>query len=685
MADYFNNRQNITKVIFIAIAAVLIIRLFVIQVVSDYGAVAQGQSISRQVIYPARGSLLDRNGKSILQNTLNYNLFFTPKLLGKSMDTLSLCKILGITDSAFKETMRRASLREQNKNKPVVAFKDLSAERIAGLQEIIGEYPGFELREHTVRSSPYACGGLVVGYTAEINSKMIEDTKYAAYSRGDYIGMAGLESFYEDILVGQRGVKYSKRDNLNRLQGSYKNGKLDSIAKKGADLSLYMDIELQQYAEKLLSKKIGSLVAIDPKTGGILAMASAPTFDPNIVNSPDRSKIMSAMLVDAAKPLYNRAVLAQYPPGSTFKPLSALVALDEQLITPSFGYACGGRYHSCGGKIKCTHSGGGHAANLRNAMANSCNSYFCHLFRLAVDNPKYGDKNKGITKWNEYMHNFGLGQKTDVDLPNEKPGSIPDAALYNKVYNNNWNSCMNCMVGMGQGELLLTPIQMANAMCLIANKGYYYTPHFVRAIGGDSNHVKIRKYLKKHVPVHIADSSFEAVLDGMEAVVSQGTGTVAKIPGIRVCGKTGTVENYAIINGKHMKLKNHSMFVAFAPRENPRIAIAVCVENSGYGATWAGPIAALIMQKYLTDTIPRNRKALEQKMFKANIIPNIIYQIDSVQKQNQRLKEARKKFIIDSTNQFIKIRDSIFKSRNIPIPLKEKSKPKPSAIKGDEH
>ncbi len=674
MADYFNNRQNITRVIFIAIAAILILRLFVVQVLSDYGAVAQGQSISRQVIYPARGALLDRKGKSILQNTLNYNLYFTPKHLGKNMDTASLCKILGITDSTFRETMRRAGLREQNKNKAVVAFKDLSAERIAGLQEIIGDYPGFELREHTVRSSPYACGGLVVGYTAEISQKMMEDPKYGSYNRGDYIGMAGLESYYEDILVGQRGVKYSKRDNLNRLQGSYKNGKLDTIAQKGADLNLYMDIELQQYAEKLMSNKLGSLVAIDPKTGGILAMASAPTFDPNIVNSPDRSKLMSAMLTDPTKPLYNRAVLAQYPPGSTFKPLSALVALDEQLITPSFGLGCGGRYSACGGKIKCTHSGGGHAANLANAMANSCNSYFCHLFRLAVDNPKYADKNKGINKWNEYMHKFGLGQKTDVDLPNEKPGSIPDAALYNKMYNNNWNSCMNCMVGMGQGEILLTPIQMANAMCIIANKGYYYTPHFVRAIGGDSNHVKIRKYLKKHEPVHIADSSFEAVKLGMEYVVKQGTGTVAKIPDIRVCAKTGTVENYASINGKYTKLKNHSMFVAFAPAEDPKICVAVVIENSGYGATWAGPIAALVMQRYLTDTIPKYRKPLERKMINSNVIPKFVYQVDSVRKQEQRAKDARKQFVIDSTRNFIRIRDSILKSRGQEVPATASTK-----------
>ncbi len=673
MADYFNNRQNITRVIFIAVALIILARLFVIQLVKDYTSVAEGQSIKRKVIYPARGSLIDRNGKDILQNVVNYNLTFTPKLGVHPIDTNNLCSILGISDSTFKETLRRARLKELNKNIPVVVFKDLSPERVAGLQEIIGDYAGFELQEHTIRKSPYACGGLVIGYTAEITAKMLEKEQYQTYASGDYVGMNGLEKYYEDILLGQRGVTYYKRDNLNRLQGSYKNGSLDTAATKGTNLDLYLDIELQEYAEKLLANKIGSLVAIDPKTGGILAMASAPTFDPNVVNAPDRSKQMSKMLTDPTKPLYNRAVLAQYPPGSTFKPLSALVALDEQLITPSFGYGCAGAYRGCGSKIKCTHSGGGHAANLRNAMANSCNSYFCHLFRMAVDNPKYGDQNKGITVWNEYMHKFGLGQKTDVDLPYEKPGSIPDAKLYNKKYNNNWNSCMNSMVGMGQGELLLTPIQMANAMCIIANKGYYYTPHFVRAIGGDSNHVKIRKYLQKHVPVHIADSSFEAVLDGMEYVVKEGTGKVAKIPDIRVCAKTGTVENYKTINGKFTKLQNHSMFVAFAPREDPKIAIAVCVENAGYGATWAGAISALVMQKYITDTIPKYRKALENKMMKSKVIPKFIYQLDSLEKQADRLRAIEKQRVTDSIKLFNRIRDSIYQKKGIPLTLNKKN------------
>jgi penicillin-binding protein 2 len=671
MADYFHNRHNIIKIIMISMAIILCLKLFKLQIIDDFGKDAEGQSIVRHVIYPSRGSLIDRKGKMILNNILYYNLYITPKQVDKNMDTARLCSILNITDSTFKETIRRAMLKEPNKNKPILAFKDLSAERVASLQELIYNYGGFDLVEHTVRNSPYACGGLVIGYTGEINQDLLDKERYKSYNKGDYVGLTGLESSYEEILRGTRGVKYLKRDNLNRINGSFKNGKLDTTAIKGEDLKLYMDIELEQYAEKLLKNKLGSLVAIDPKTGGILAMVSTPSFDPNIVNAPDKGSQMSKMLTDATKPLFNRAIKAKYPPGSTFKPLTALVALDEGVISPSYGYPCGGHYGACGGKIDCTHSGGGHAANLSNAMANSCNSYFCHLFRLSIDNPMLGNSSKGLAKWHEYMYNFGLGHPTGVDLPSETGGFIPDSNLYNKMYNSNWNSCNNCMVGMGQGELELTPIQMANAMCIIANKGYYYTPHFVKSVNGDTAHEKLKNYLIKHKPVHIADSSFEAVYNGMEAVVTQGTGKVAKIPNIRVCAKTGTVENYWIINGKKTKLKNHSMFVCFAPRENPKICVAVVVENCGFGATWAGPVASLVMEKYLTDTIPKARKALEQKMFSSNVIPSSVYLIDSLMRQQDRYRAMQKQFTKDSIANEARAKDSLLKINKASKPLGE--------------
>jgi penicillin-binding protein 2 len=679
VSDYFFNRSTIIKIVFISLACILGFRLFKLQIVDDFEAQAAGQSILRQVIYPDRGALIDRKGKSILQNSFNYNLYCIPKLI-KNLDTFSLCKILDITDSTFKETIRRARLKDPNANHSILLLKDLSAERVAALNELIYDYAGFELKEHTVRYSPYECGGLVIGYTGEISQNMLNQARYESYQKGDYVGISGLEASYEEILRGQRGVKYAIRDNLNRVKGTYKNGKLDTIAIKGKDLELYLDIELQQYAEKLLANKLGSLVAIDPKTGGILAMVSSPSFDPNIVNKSNRNQLMYKLLTDPTKPLFNRAVQATYPPGSTFKPITALVALDEGVISPSFGLGCGGSYHICGGNIGCTHSGGGHAANLRNAMANSCNSYFCHLFRLAVDNPTIGNHQKGLDKWREYMLNFSYGRKTGIDLPVENTGNIPNSKYFDKVYKNNWNTCQNCMIGMGQGEVLVTPLQMANSMAIIANKGYYYEPHFVKSIGKDTAHPNLKRYLVKHEPVHIADSAFEAVHDGMEYVVIQGTGTVAKIPGVRICAKTGTVENYGplVINGKPVKNKNHSMFVAFAPRDNPKIAIAVAVENAGYGATWAGPIASLIMEKYLTDSVNKKRKALETKMYKSNVIPRNIYIVDSLQRQKDKDRELRKQFVKDSIARFKIIKDSISKVKKLQAPAIKSPSPKPT-------
>jgi penicillin-binding protein 2 len=665
MADQFSNRQNIIRVIILAVAAMLVLRIAKLQILDDYGAEAAGQSIVRMPIFPARGALIDRKGKMILNNSTFYNLLVTPKLLDKNMDTARLCKVLEITDSTFRETLRRAMLKEINKNKPIVVFKDISQERADGLREFIDNYFGFELQPHSVRSSTYACGGLVIGYTGEITGPMLKDPKYAGYTKGDYVGLAGLEKSYEQILTGTHGVKYITRDNLNRPTGKYKGGKLDSTAVKGADLNLYMDIELEQYAEKLMAGKLGSAVAIDPKTGGILAMVSGPSFDPNIVNAPDKSAQMVKMLNDATKPLFNRAVLAKYPPGSTFKPLSALVALDEGVATASTGYPCGGRYSTCGGKIKCTHAGGGHARNLGWAMANSCNSYFCHMFKLAIDNPAIGNHKKGLEQWRKYMTSFGLGAPIGVDLPNENGGNVPTVSYYDKMYNSNWNSCNMCMLGMGQGEMETTPLQLANAMCIIANKGYYYTPHFVRSIGGDTAHPLIKKYLNKHQAVHIPDSAFFYVHEGMRMVVEQGTGTVAKIPGIKVCAKTGTVENYGplVIGGKVVKNKNHSMFVAFAPMDDPKICVAVCIEQAGFGATWAGPIASLMIQKYLTDSIPPNRKALEKKMMSSNIIPRNVYLADSLMKQRQRAIDQAKQLQLDSIKQFKRIKDSLIKAK----------------------
>jgi penicillin-binding protein 2 len=407
-----------------------------------------------------------------------------------------------------------------------------------------------------------------------------------------------------------------------------------------------------------MADKIGSVVAIDPKTGGIITMVSAPSYDPNLLRGRERSKNFSKLYKDATHPLFNRATQAAYQPGSTIKPMTALVALDVGVITPRYGFPCGGGYNYCGRHIACTHSGGGHAANLRLALANSCNAYFCHIFRLSADAKKFGGVEEGLEQWYKYFYSFGYGHPTGVDIPFEGKGLLPDSNYYNNRYNNVWNSCTVVYVGMGQGELALTPLQLANSMCIVANKGYYYTPHFVKSIDNNPKDPLLKKYLEKHQVTHIADSSFEIVQLGMQDVVDKGTGKVAQMQGVEICAKTGTVENYAMVHGSRMKMQNHSVFVAFAPRKDPKIAVAVIVENAGFGATWAGPVASLLIEKYLTDSLSK-RKHLEDKLYNAHLISKYTYIIDSAQRLKDRLrwesKMAEKKYS-DSLQQVMDVR-----------------------------
>lgn len=451
------------------------------------------------------------------------------------------------------------------------------------------------------------------------------------------MGLSGLERYYESVLMGNRGVRYQIKDNKNRIVASYEGGKFDSVAIAGRNLRSSIDIDVQVLAERLLKNKLGAIVAIDPQSGGIIAMASGPTYDPNELTGSNRRNNFSWMLRDTARPLFNRAIKGQYPPGSTVKPMGALIALDEGVITESYGLGCGGAYYGCRRPIKCTHDNPGHAANLRLALANSCNSYFSHIYRLSVDNPKLGSTVNGYLKWKQYMNSFGLGVKLGVDLPSEDKGLIADTSFYNRLYNRSWNSCTNVFLGIGQGEMQATPLQMANLMCIIANGGYYYTPHFISSIDGETkNDTILNRYRIKHKVTNIPASVYKTVQLGMQDVIEQGSGRVARIEGITVGGKTGTAENYGIINGRREKLKDHSWFVCFAPIENPKIAVAVIVENAGFGATWAGPMASLIMEKYLKDTLPEVRLKEVERIENTEIILPIVKlkrkRIDSLKK-----------------------------------------------------
>jgi penicillin-binding protein 2 len=622
MPVFNQSRSYIIRIVVLITFLIFIAQLFNLQVLSGkYQQLAQDNAVARKVIYPPRGIITDRKGRAILNNTLMYDLMVTPSEV-RNVDTAFLCRMLEIDTTEFRERMIGAILRN-GRYRPSSFEELLSPEKYARFEENMWRFgSGFYLQQRPVRLYPYKAAAHILGYVGEVDSTIIARSGNF-YRSGDYVGRSGMESFYERILMGQRGVEFWIKDNRNRLVGKYEGGEFDTAAIAGRGLKTYLDIELQQLAEKLMANKVGGLVAIEPKTGGILAMVSGPSFDPNELTGSEKRKNYSRLVLDVAGPLLNRAINGRYPPGSTFKMVGALVALDEGVISPSFGLGCGGAYYGCARPVKCTHSNPGHAANLRLSIANSCNSYYTHIYRLTVDNKKYKNVKDGYAKWQEYMNTFGLGVRLGIDLPSENGGNIPDTAVYNKVYRNSWNSCTNLTLGIGQDMMLSTPLQLANAMCLIANKGYYYIPHFVKSIEGETkNDTILNKFREKHEALtHISDSAYQAVIWGMNDVVTRGTARSAAIPGINVCAKTGTAENYRVLDGKRTKLKDNSLFVCFAPMEDPKIAIAVVVENAGYGSTWAGPIASIMMEKYLNDTLREETKKKIEYIAGTDLMP----------------------------------------------------------------
>lgn len=661
MNSPFQERSQYIRLVFIAVPLLLIVRLFFLQVIDmgGYKQAALGQAVYQKKVYPPRGIIYDRRNKVFMNNTQVYDIMVEPKKITKDFDTMLFCKLLRINTVDFDKQFKKLILKYGWGHRQLALYKNMSQKEVASLLENIYEFEGVELLEHAERNFNMGCGGTLVGYINEINEKQLLLSKYSNYMKGDIIGVTGLENHYESVLRGNPGVEYLLRDVRQRIIGPYKNKTLDSAAVPGKSLTLYVDGDLQKLTESMMANKLGSAVAIDPQTGGILAFASGPTYDPALLTGSEKGRNLNKLLVDATKPLFNRAIQAQYPPGSTFKPMTALVALDEGVINPSFGYACGGGYYACGRRIGCTHTGGGHARNLAYAIANSCNSYFCHIYRLSLDAKKYTNVKVGMQRWHTYMNDFGFGRPIGIDIPSELGGMVPDSNYFNKVYSGVWNSCNMSIIGMGQGEILLTPLQLANAMCIISNKGYYFTPHFVKAIDNDSNHAMLAPYLKKHQVANIADSAYNYVSAGMQAVIEQGTGKIARIDGIEVCGKTGTAQNERVIAGKRVKLQNHSLFVAFAPRVNPKIAVAVIVENSGYGATWAGPIASLMIEQYLNDSISKKREPLVKKMQEAKIIPRYTYIIDSIEKQIALERDRIKNMSRDSLKYIHRRQDSV--------------------------
>jgi penicillin-binding protein 2 len=623
MSIYNQPRRRVIQFIFFGVVLLIASRLFVLQIIDKkYAKLADANSVLRNVVYPSRGIIYDRHGRSILRNDVMYDLMVTPANV-KKIDTAYLCRILGIDVPEFRKRIIGAIMKNGRVRKSVFASL-LTPEVFGTLQEAMFQFqPGFELMQREIRSYPYAAAANILGYIGEISPKMQLNPKYKDYQMGDYLGMTGLEKTYEDVLMGERGIQYLVKDNLNRTQGAYEKGEFDTAAIAGKNLRLSLDIDLQVLGERLMHNKIGSVVAIDPQTGGILAMVSGPAFDPNLLTGSYRTRNFSKLFTDTTKPLFNRAIQGTYMPGSSMKPLTALVALDEGIITPEFGYPCHGAYLSCGRRIACEHSDAGHAANLRLAISHSCNSYFVNLYRMEVDAHKWGGVDKGHQKWHDYMSAFGLGHRLGIDIPGEYAGYVIDSAGMNKRYHGQWSSCSELFVGMGQGAVSVTPLQMANAMCIIANRGYYYLPHFVNSIDDDNGDM-LQPFKEKHTVAHVKDTAYRSVILGMEDVIESGTGRNAQIEGEIVCGKTGTAENNAVVNGQLKKMKSHATFVAFAPRDNPRIAIAVIVENAGYGGTFAAPIAGLMMEKYLHDTISVRKKPVVQKMLETVTVDPVV-------------------------------------------------------------
>jgi penicillin-binding protein 2 len=511
----------------------------------------------------------------------------------------------------------------------------------------------------------------MIGYVGEVDSAIIAKSN-GFYLPGDLAGRSGIEAYYERILMGQRGVQFLIKDNRNRLVGSYEKGVYDTAEVAGRGLRTYIDVELQQLAEKLMTNKVGSVVALEPKSGGIITMVSGPDYNPNNLAGAEFRKNYGKMVLDVSAPLLNRAIKGVYPAGSTYKPIEALIGLNEGVLTPRSGIGCSGMYYGCNRPVNCTEKWGGHADNLREAIAHSCNAFFCNAYRLIVDNPKYGGVKNGYAAWKHYMNAFGYGDRLGVDLPSENKGNIPDTSVYNRVYRNSWNSCTNVTLGIGQDMMLVTPLQIANSMCIVANKGYYYTPHFVRDIDGETEADTIlNTFRNKHeVLTHISDTAYETVISGMHDVTLVGTAKyIPKIPGIDICAKTGTAENYRVLNGVRTKLKDHSIFACFAPRDNPKIAIAVIVENGGFGSTWAGPIAFLMIEKYLTDSLRVDRLKEVERIAGTNLMPGWLpreqYKADSTRAQFY--------FKLTKDSSYLK---KFFK-KGIPQEKKDTSAPKP--------
>lgn len=611
--DLFKNRYQVIRVIIVSFALIFIARLFYLQVISTkYVALANSNAIKEIDVYPTRGMIYDRNNELIVFNEAIYDLMVTPSEVkkAKGFDTLKLCELLNITHQDVLDRFEKMKKTKGYQKVPNVFSKQMSLKDYSRLQEYMYLFPGFYGQVRTIRKYPHRVAATILGDIGEVDDRQIENSK-GYYKPGDYVGKSGVEKVYEKELGGKRGKRFSFFDVNGRDVGSFAGGEYDTLAISGDNVIATLDIKLQEYGEKLMQNKKGSVVCIEPETGEILALISSPGYDPNLLCGAVRGENFHALLTDSLLPLYSRPTLATYPPGSAFKPVVALIALNEGVQPVNWFAPCNGAYTISGVTVHCSHH---HPSpdNLMYAMAQSCNPYFVQTFRNTLDNSAYHSTGEAYAKWKEYCTSFGLGIKTGVDLPSEVGGNIPSVKYYNKIYGEGrWRFATIISLGIGQGEILVTPLQMANLYACIGNKGYYITPHIVKKITDPVTLKDVTHKYERHQCM-VDEKWFYPVNEGLFQVVEAGTARAARVEGITLCGKTGTAQN------PHGD--NHSMFAGFAPKDNPKIAVAVVVENGGYGGDFAAPIASLMVEMYLNDSIQTKRIPLQDKMINSNLL-----------------------------------------------------------------
>jgi penicillin-binding protein 2 len=597
-------RKEIIQLAFILVGIVFLIKLFFIQVVDDrYAQLADNNAIVKETDYPFRGLIYDRNGKLLVYNSPEYDLQIIKKEV-KDFDSAAFCDVFDMTREELRKAFKDLKARkEYSPVKRTTFLRQLSNYDFAKIQEHIDEFPGFYIQPRTSRAYTSNALANALGYVSEISKNQLERDTTHVYRQGDYVGQSGLEAFYEKELSGKRGVRFKLRDVDGIDKGSFKGGEFDTLSVPGKNLITGIDLALQEYGEKLLKGKVGSLVAIDPATGEILSIISGPSYDPTLLTGRRFSSNFSLVSSDTTKPLFTRPLMAMYPPGSIFKIIQTLIALQEGVVSYETKFPCDKSVVNCH-----NHPG---PANLHGAIQYSCNPYFLQTFRRIINQNKstntFIDSRIGLDHWREYVLRFGLGAPLGVDLPSEKGGQMPTSRLYNRIYGeNHWKFSTIYSLSIGQGEMLVTPIQMANLAAIIANKGYYYTPHLVKSIsdGGDIN----PKYHQRH-ETGIDTAYFTFVRKAMSDAI-YGTAQRAVIPGITICGKTGTAQN--------PQGYDHSVFMSFAPMDNPKIAIAVYVENAGWGGRAAASIASLMIERYLTGEVKRT--ALEEYVLKGDFL-----------------------------------------------------------------